>query len=69
MQHDGGLSALPPFFVRQADDGDILDPGMRTDHRLDLGGIDALATRNDHVTLAIDQVDVAFVVPADHIAD
>ena len=36
MQHDGCLHAFAPFFVGQTDDGDILDEGMRADHRLDL---------------------------------
>src|ERR1035438_910751 len=37
---------------------------MRTQHRCDLGAVDVLTTRDDHVGLAVDDVEVSLVVHA-----
>src|SRR5258708_30636493 len=36
-KHDGGLDALPPFLVRNADDDRVGDVGVAQEHVLDLG--------------------------------
>ena len=41
---------------------------MGRDEVLDLGRIDVLAARDDQVVLAVDDVDVAVLVPASHVA-
>ena len=46
-----------------------LTGGMRAEHGLDLGRIDVLAAGDDHVALAVDEVDVAVLVAAGHVAD
>ena len=69
MQHDDRVNALAPFFIRQADHGDVLDQGMRADQGFDFGGIDVLAAGDDHVALAVGEMDVAVLVAAGHVAD
>ena len=59
----------PHFCVRQADHGHVLDRRMRAEHGLDLGRVDVLAAGDDHVALAVDEVDVAVGVAAGHVAD
>ena len=69
MQHDDGVNALAPFCVRQADHRDVLDQRMRADQCFDFGGIDVLAAGDDHVALAVGEMDVAVLVAAGHVAD
>jgi hypothetical protein len=42
---------------------------VRAQHRLDLGRVDVLAAGDDHVALAVDEVDVAVRVAPGHVAD
>ena len=47
------------------DQGYLFHLGVAVDDGLDLGGIDVFSARDDHVLLAVDDVDVALVVQAD----
>ena len=69
MQHDDGVNALAPFFVRQADHRDVLDEGCAPTEGFDFGRIDVLAAGDDHVALAVGEVDVAVFVAAGHVTD
>ena len=62
------MHALAPLLVRQADHRHVLDRRMGTQHGLDLGGVDVLAAGDDHVALAVDEVDVALGIAAGHVA-
>src|SRR5258708_15544017 len=48
-KHDGGLDALPPFLVRNADDDRVGDVGVAQEHVLDLGRRNGFPTANDGV--------------------
>src|ERR1039458_9046973 len=50
---------LAPARVRHADDGDVVDAGMRLDGRLDLFGEDLLTARVDRHRTAAEQADAA----------
>ena len=52
----------------KADDGGLIDGRMRQQHLLDLAWIDVLAARDDHVVLAIDQIEVALIVETAKVA-
>src|SRR5262249_50296266 len=68
VQHEDRMYALAPFGVGQADHRDLLDLVVRPEKVLDLGWIDVLATRDDHVALAVDQEIVAVGIAAGHVA-
>src|SRR5687768_2365966 len=66
---DDGVDRLTPFVARDAEDGRLVDVVMELEGRLDLGGIDVDATRDDHVPLAIADVQVALVVAIGDVTD
>ena len=47
--HHHRLHRFAPLLVGDADDGDVGDVGVRLSDVLDLGRVDVLATRHDHV--------------------
>src|SRR5262245_13889428 len=51
--NDVGDGHLLPLRIRAADDGGLRNGGMLVEHPFDLGGIDVLATGDDHVLFAI----------------
>ena len=59
----------PHVASASADHRHVLHLLVRAEQRLDLGRIDVLAAGNDHVALAVDQIDVAVLVAAGHVAD
>ena len=59
---DDGLDRLAPLLVRDADDRGGRHPGMRGEHVLDLAREDVEPTRDDHVLLAVDDVEEPLVV-------
>ena len=63
-RNDDGVNAFAPLFVGNANDCDVLDLRVTADQRLHFRRINILATRNDHVALAIDQENVAIFVAA-----
>jgi hypothetical protein len=68
MRDDDGVDALAPVGVRKADDGALGDGGMEGDGVLDLSRIDVLATGDDHVLEAVDDVEVALIVEVSAVA-
>ena len=52
-----GVNRLSPLLVRDADGGHILDLGMSAENLLHLGRIDVLAAADDHVALAIGEIE------------
>ena len=60
---------LAPLVVGNAEDGRVHHVGMRVEHRLDLGRVDVHPAADDHVLLAVADVDEALVVDARHVAD
>src|SRR5690606_124165 len=65
---DHGASHLAPGVVRDADDRALQHAGMGEDRVLHLGGVDVLAAGDDHVLGAVDDVGVAVLVDAGHVA-
>src|SRR5207244_11606128 len=65
----GRVHALTPLGVGDAEHGGVLDGGVPVQHVLDLGRLDVDAARDDHVALAIADVDEALVVHPRHVAD
>src|SRR3546814_10049434 len=61
---DNRLHALAPSRVGHADHRDAGNGRMGRKHILDLGRIDILAARNDHVLGPIDDIIEAFLVAA-----
>src|SRR3546814_17772416 len=61
---DNRLHALAPSRVGHADHRDAGNGRMGRKHILDLGRIDILAARNDHVLSPIDAIITAFLVSA-----
>src|SRR5262245_30521015 len=66
---DHGVNPLAPLRIGNADDGDIFYLGMGSYKRLYFRRIDILSARDDHVAFAIDQKNVAVIVPAGEVAD
>ena len=58
-QDDQRLGRLAPLFVRDADDRALHHGRVTVQRILDIGRTDVLASRDDHVLLAIDDMDVA----------
>ena len=52
----------------QADDGNVLDLVIGAQEVFDLDGVDVFTAGDDHVLLAVDQIDEAFLVLTGHIA-
>ena len=59
---------LAPPRVRDADQRHLGDLGVRGQDVLDLGAVDVLAAGDDHVLLAVDDVEVAVLVLAHQVA-
>ena len=63
---DERVRHLAPPLVGMADDGGLEDVGVFVEHALDLGGGDVLPAGDDHVLLAVLDVEEAVLVePAD----
>ncbi len=67
-RHDDGEQCVAETRVGDADDGAFVDVGMPVERRLDLGRIDVLAARDQHVLGAVEQVHVAVGVDPRDIA-
>ena len=67
--HDRRVDDLSPGVRRDAEDGHVVDLGVPLKHGLDLGRVDVHATGDDHVGLAVADVQVALVVPVGDVAD
>ena len=67
-EDDRGGDELAPSGVGQTEDGGFEDGGVRVEDVLDLGGEDLLAAGDDHVLLAIDDVEVALGVEGREVA-
>ena len=65
---DGGVDALSPVRIGYSEDGGVLDGGMTVQGVLDLGRVDVHAARDDHVPLAVTDVDEALGVHPGHVA-
>ena len=63
------VHALAPFVVGDAEHRDVEDRGVLVDHRLDLGRVDVDPAGDDHVLLAVADVEVALVVEVRDVAD
>src|SRR5690606_26914836 len=68
LQHHHGLHRLAPLVVRHTDDRTFQHRRMPRDRLLDLDAEDVLAAGDDHVLRAVDDVDVALVVPRGDVA-
>ena len=60
---------LAPLLGRDPEHRDVIDLGVLLQRRLDLGGVDVHAAGDDHVGLAVADVQVALVVPVGDVAD
>ena len=56
------METFTPLGVGHTDHRDVGDPRMLREHVLDLGGIDVLATRDDHVLHTIVEIQEAILV-------
>ena len=68
LQHDERLRRLAPLLVRHADHRAFEHRRVLVERVLDLGRADVLAARDDHVLLAVDDVDRAALVPDREVA-
>ena len=66
---DDGVDRFAPLVGRHAEHGGVHDVGMGVQHRLDLGRVDVHPAADDHVLLAVADVDVALVVDVGDVAD
>ena len=66
---DDGLDLLAELVVRDAEHGDVGDLRVRDQHVLGLLRVDVDAARDDHVGLAVGQVEVAVLVEVADVAD
>ena len=69
LRLDDAVDALAPLVVRDAEHRDVEDTGVLVDDRLDLGRVDVHAARDDHVLLAVADVEVALLVRVRDVAD
>src|SRR5262249_20294445 len=65
---DDGLDLLAQILVRHADNGDIEDGRVGGQKVLGLLGVDVDTARNDHVRLAVGEIEVAFRVDMPDVA-
>src|ERR1700722_574966 len=63
------MDHLPPLLVRDANCRHILDLGMSAKNLLHFGWIDILPAADNHITLAVDEIIVAVLVPTGQVAD
>src|SRR5437879_13684466 len=68
LQDDVGIRRLAPFFVRQADDRDLLHSRVAQQNPFHLEAGDVLAAADDHVLDAVADLDVAIRVETRRIA-
>ena len=61
-QHHDRDRLFAPALVAHADDGDLAHLRQFVDHALDLGGGDVLAAGDDHVLLAVGEIEKAVLV-------
>ena len=62
------MDAVAPFFIGQAHDRCLDDALVREQHVLDLARIDVVAAADEHVVLAVENVDEAVLVHASDVA-
>jgi len=67
-RHNYRMDTLAPLRVAETDDGYFLYLRTNRQRRFHLGRIDVLAYRDDHVALAVDEVDEAILVAAGEVA-
>src|SRR4051812_12365640 len=67
-EHDERLEHLTPIIVRDADHRSIRHRWMCEQYLLDLARINVDAAGNDEVLLAVDKIDVTFLVALGHVA-
>jgi NAD(P)-dependent dehydrogenase (short-subunit alcohol dehydrogenase family) len=67
-QNDDRNGPLAPPIIRQADHRDLADLRQLVDHALNLRGRNVFAAGNDHVLLAIDEIEKAFAIHTANIA-
>ena len=68
MRHHHGQRGLAPALARQSDHGHLGDRRVLAHNDLDIGWIDVLAARNDHVLLAVDHVEKPLCIEPTEIA-
>src|SRR6516162_5461144 len=61
MHDDYCMHRFTPFFVRDANDGYVLNRRMLAEQSFNLRRVDVLAATDDHVALAIDEVIETFL--------
>src|ERR1700728_193706 len=66
---DKGLNLLAELSVRNTNNGNVGDCRVAEEDIFDLGWIDVGAPRDDHVGLAVCQVEIALFVDVPHISD
>ena len=69
VHDDHRVHGFAPLLVRNPHHRDILDARVAPQTVLDLARVDVLTAADDHVALAVDEVDVAVLVAACHVAD
>src|ERR1700723_299137 len=68
-QNYRGVDGLAPFFGRDPEHRDVVDPGVLLQRGLDLRRVDVHPGGDDHVGLAVADIQVALVVPVADVAD
>ena len=68
-QDNHRVNPFTPFVVRQTDYRYVMNRRVAADHHLDLGRVNVLAASDDHVALAVDEMNEAVGVAARHVAD
>lgn len=67
-ENDDGFDGLAPYGIGHGDDRDLLHRGVTVDRAFNLGGINVLPARHDHVFDAILHIDVAITIHEARIA-
>src|SRR5271154_4517041 len=68
LQNDESLDSLSPLIVGYTYDGALLNLGQRHDAGFDLDTVDVKASADNHIFLAVDDVDISMLVDVSHIA-
>ena len=68
VEDDRGADLLAPLVVGDADHRRFADLRVLVEHLLDLARVDVVAAADDQVLLAVDDVEVAVLVDAGHVA-
>src|SRR5262249_12921229 len=69
VQPDAGVHGLAPFLVGNADHRDVLHARVAAENVLDLARVDILSAADDHVALAVDEMNEALLVAPRQVAD